>query len=84
MDQISGAIVLTVVVLVLAACAAAPSVSPEANLPFTELPHEAPDLKDVTSLSDDPALAEEALAALPDGESGPVAPHARNSAARSG
>ena len=46
MDQISGAIVLTGVVLVLAACAAAPSFSPEATLP-TELPHEAPELEAV-------------------------------------
>jgi hypothetical protein len=109
MDQLSGAIVLTGVVLVLAACAAAPSFSPEATLPFTELPHEAPELEAMLPdsiqgtrtiagktvhvgsadmveqvdhqrgipylyqgdgyvflvLTDDPAWAEEALAALP-------------------
>ena len=62
MDQISSAIVLTGVVFVLAACAAAPSFSPEATLP-TELPHEAPELEAV--LTEDPAWAKEALAALP-------------------
>lgn len=47
MEQLPGAIVLTAIVIVLAACAAAPSVSPPASLPFTELPHEAPDLEAV-------------------------------------
>jgi hypothetical protein len=109
MDQFPGAVLLTAVVLVLAACAAAPSFSPEATLPFTELPHEAPELEKMLPdsiqgtrtiagktvhagsadmveqnnhqrgipylyqgdgymflvLTDDPAWAEEALAALP-------------------
>ncbi|HEU5204466.1 MAG TPA: hypothetical protein VFU17_09245 [Candidatus Limnocylindrales bacterium] len=45
MDQFPGAVLLTATVLVLAACAAAPSFSPESTLPFTELPHEAPELE---------------------------------------
>jgi hypothetical protein len=47
MDQMPGALLLTTIVLVLAACAAAPSVSPNARVPFTELPHEAPELEAV-------------------------------------
>jgi hypothetical protein len=48
MDQhIRGALLLTVIVLGLAACAAAPSVSPAPSLPFTELPHDAPELEAV-------------------------------------
>ena len=45
MDQFPGAVLLTAIVLVLAVCAAAPSFSPESTLPFTELPHEAPELE---------------------------------------
>jgi hypothetical protein len=46
-NHIPGALILTVVVLVLAACAAAPSASPTQSLPFTELPHDAPELEAV-------------------------------------
>ena len=81
MDNIPGALILTVIVLVLAACAA-PSTSLTPTLPFTELPHEATDLEDVTSPSDDPVAAEEGIAGLPDGAFGPVAPDARNSTVR--
>lgn len=47
MDQFPGAVLLAAIVLVLAACAAPPSLSPEGTRPFTELPHQAPELEAV-------------------------------------